>query len=88
MKYEKKHRDKGDGRYHRDWCEGIPSMIDLAYKLIDLMEIDIKIQKTSNLEGSVSRRCPDTSKLTKLTKFEPKIDLNEGLLKTIKWYSS
>ena len=33
VKYEKKHRDKGDGRYHRDWCEGIPSMIDLAYKL-------------------------------------------------------
>lgn len=36
--------------------------------------------------GSVSRRCPNTAKLKKLTGFEAKVDLKEGLSRTSEWY--
>jgi UDP-glucose 4-epimerase len=37
-------------------------------------------------ESSVSRRCPDTTKLKSLTGFEAKVSLQEGLEKTTAWY--
>ena len=61
-------------------------IIDLADKMINLMGLDIKVQSSSGLEGSVSRRCPDISKLQPLTNFEPLVDLYSGLQKTINWY--
>jgi len=61
-------------------------IIDLADKMINLMGLDIKVQSSSGLEGSVSRRCPDISKLQQLTNFEPLVDLYSGLQKTINWY--
>ena len=36
--------------------------------------------------GSVSRRCPDTSKATKLMGYEPKVHWEEGVKKTVDWY--
>lgn len=32
------------------------------------------------------RRCPDITKLTKLTGFKPRVDLKEGLKRTIRWF--
>jgi UDP-glucuronate decarboxylase len=34
------------------------------------------------------RRCPDISKLTKLTGFKPRYDLKKGLARTIKWFQT
>lgn len=61
-------------------------IIDLAKKIIKLMNIDIKIEGTPSLAASVSRRCPNITKLKQLTDFSPSIDLQKGLDKTIKWY--
>jgi len=36
--------------------------------------------------GSVKRRCPDISRLRKLTGFEPSVPLREGLARTVEWY--
>jgi len=36
-------------------------------------------------EGSVTRRCPDISKLTALG-YSPRISLHEGIALTAKWY--
>ncbi len=36
--------------------------------------------------GSVSRRCPDISKAEKELDYKPKVNWQEGLLKTIEWY--
>ena len=33
------------------------------------------------------RRCPDTSKLEKLVKWKPTVTFEEGLERTIKWFS-
>ena len=61
-------------------------IINLTNKLISLMGLDIRIENTSGPEASVIRRCPDTSKLKKLTGFESQINLDEGLMQTINWY--
>jgi nucleoside-diphosphate-sugar epimerase len=37
-------------------------------------------------KGSASRRCPNISKLQKLTGFVPKVSLDEGLRLTAEWY--
>lgn len=39
-------------------------------------------------EDDPKRRCPDTNKLEKLTGWKPKMTLEEGLKRTITWFSS
>jgi len=58
----------------------------LAKKIIDLMELDTKIEKSKGKPNSVIRRCPDTKKLFEKTGFKASVKIDEGLLKTIKWY--
>jgi nucleoside-diphosphate-sugar epimerase len=44
------------------------------------------IQECGKRSGSVARRCPDTAKLKRLTGFEARVALKEGLAKTADWY--
>ena len=62
-------------------------IIDLSKKLFDMAnyQVDTKIHNAP--KGSVQRRCPNISKLRKLG-FEPSISLDEGLIKTLKWYKN
>jgi UDP-glucuronate decarboxylase len=36
--------------------------------------------------GSVRRRCPDLSKVRELTGYEPSVPLEEGVVRTLRWY--
>ena len=38
-------------------------------------------------EGSVKRRCPDTSLAKKLYSYEPKVDWKDGVKETVQWYT-
>lgn len=42
--------------------------------------------KKKSFPGSTKRRCPDISRIKKELKYTPKIKLENGLEKTIKWY--
>jgi UDP-glucose 4-epimerase len=62
-------------------------------KIVDgIKEIHSEIGYNGELEmvdapfGSVNKRCPDTSKIHKLTGFVPKINVSEGFRKTTAWY--
>ena len=59
---------------------------DLAILIMDQMGFSSNIVDSGRNKGSVSRRCPDTSKLKELTGFCSKISLAEGVKQTIKWY--
>ncbi|SES72466.1 UDP-glucuronate decarboxylase [Natronincola peptidivorans] len=66
------------------------SMIDLA-KLIAQMVGGVEIEyKKSNeadyLTDNPQRRCPDLTKAKSLLNYDPKVGLEEGLLRSIKWY--
>lgn len=62
-------------------------IVDLSKKLFNVAnyQVDTKIQNAP--KGSVDRRCPDISKIKKLG-FEPSVSLDEGLIKTLKWYKN
>lgn len=59
---------------------------DLVLKIADILEKDITINELPNTPGSPERRCPNTTKIEKLTGYSPKIHLNEGIRKTYEWY--
>lgn len=58
---------------------------DLATLLMELMGFQASLRERGSRAGSVSRRCPDTSKLQALTDFQAKVGLREGLMRTIEW---
>ena len=62
------------------------SINQLIDALADASNTKISVTNSALPKGSVMRRCPDISKLTKLG-FKPKTDLNAGLKSTFLWYN-
>ena len=60
---------------------------DLAKKISNIMDKKIKIIKRPIAKGGTLIRYPDIKKIKKIG-FVKKISLNQGLLKTIKWYEN
>jgi len=58
----------------------------LAKLVMELHGISVDLEECGRRQDSVARRCPDISKLARLTGFQPKVSLREGLLRTIAWY--
>lgn len=55
----------------------------VAQEILDLMGIKSKIKLFKAPEGSTKRRCPDITKLKRITGFEQETSLIEGLKKTL-----
>lgn len=72
------------GIYHVGTQEEI-SIESLAVQIAKAMGRFIRIKTGALTPGSTPRRCPSIAKLQKLG-YEPKVSLQEGLSKTIKWY--
>jgi len=62
------------------------SMKDLAEKMFQLFNYRPQVQILDAPRGSVLRRLPDLQKIRKLTDYQPSVDLNEGLKRTMEWY--
>ncbi|KAB7744798.1 NAD-dependent epimerase/dehydratase family protein [Nostocoides sp. F2B08] len=63
-------------------------IIDLARIVLSAVGVDPPLQVLQGPDGSVSRRCPDTSLLYRLTGHVPRIELPEGVRRTWQWYST
>ena len=50
------------------------------------MNKKLKIKDYGEPDESVARRCPNTKRIIKETKYKPQTNLNDGLLKTLEWY--
>jgi len=59
---------------------------DLAAMLMDICGRTDEIELHPSPVGSVSRRCPDLSKLRRVTQFTEEWDLIDGLRETVKYY--
>ena len=59
---------------------------DLVTKIARIMERNITVEEFPDVPGSVARRCPDISKIQKLTGYTPLVSLEEGIRKTYQWY--
>ena len=62
------------------------SIIELVKYISNLMGKDPEFKPVDAPKGSVARRCPDTSLAKKLTGYEPKINWQDGVQRTVNWY--
>lgn len=64
------------------------SIKELVSKILELMNADLEIVWETDKPNGQPRRCVSIEKAKKEIDFQPKISLEEGLMKTIAWYES
>jgi UDP-glucuronate decarboxylase len=62
------------------------SVLELAHKIISLIDSKSKIIFKPKLQDDPKKRKPDISKAKELLSWEPKVSVEEGLKKTIKYF--
>lgn len=62
------------------------SMGELVDLILKVMDRKITVNYRSSNVGSPARRCPDISKVMKVTGYQPKVKLEEGIRRTCQWY--
>jgi len=67
--------------------EGETRIIDLARKIIDLSQSRSKIGFQPFPPGDHRRRLPGTERAMKVIRWGPKVSLEEGLERTLRWVS-
>ena len=67
---------------------GTITILGLAEKVIQLARSSSEIRHVPKSYADVELRIPSIEKIKELLGFEPKIDLNEGIHRTIQWYLS
>jgi UDP-glucose 4-epimerase/UDP-glucuronate decarboxylase len=61
---------------------------DLAKLVLRVAGSDAAIAASPAPRGSVTRRCPDLTRLRELTGYEPQVSLEDGVLATYAWYAA
>ena len=61
---------------------------DLVLKIAKVMNKEIKIDEQPETLGSPVRRCPDVSRIERLTGLKATVSLNDGIKKTYDWYKN
>lgn len=64
------------------------SILELAEKIKELTRCSSSLSFRPLPKDDPKRRCPDTTKLEKLVRWKPEIGFEEGLIRTIRWFSS
>jgi UDP-glucuronate decarboxylase len=68
--------------------KGTITILGLAEKIIQLAKSCSQIRHTPRSYVDVELRIPSIEKIKDSLRFEPKVDLNEGIRRTIEWYVS
>jgi len=63
-------------------------IIDLAYKIKDITKSNSEIVFQPLPKDDPLRRCPDLTKARNILKYSPKVNLEEGISKTVEWYKN
>ena len=63
------------------------SLVDLAQKIIDKMQVNLNINIEKNRTGEVIHFVADITKAQSKLQYSPIISINEGLKKAIDWYT-
>lgn len=62
------------------------NMRDLVIKIARIMNKNITVKALPDTAGSPRRRCPDTSKIERLTGYRAGISLEDGIKRSYMWY--
>lgn len=77
---------EGNGEVFNIACGGETSLNQLVDFLREITGKDIKADYQKERQGDVLHSRADISKIKKILDYSPKIEFNEGLLKTFEWY--
>jgi UDP-glucuronate decarboxylase len=80
--------DKAIGEVVNVGSSGEVTILELAEKIRALTKCKSQLTFHPLPKDDPKRRCPDTSKLQKLTAWKPKMPFAKGLERTIAWFSS
>ena len=81
-------KEIGENRVFNFGSSNVISVEDLIKKIIKITGKNLKIKKVSEKrEGEIEAQYASFRKATRMLKWEPKISLDEGLKRTIAWYS-
>ena len=58
---------------------------DLAERVGKILGVELDIRSGEAAKGGTPRRCPDITKMRQLG-YEPAVDSDEGLERTVAWY--
>ncbi|MCG8699346.1 MAG: NAD-dependent epimerase/dehydratase family protein [Bacteroidales bacterium] len=64
------------------------TIMQLAETVRNVLGRSTVLTGTEDTAGSPSRRCPDISKIVRLTKYEPQTSVEQGIAKTYEWYKT
>lgn len=62
------------------------SIIDIASKVVEIVEKKIELQPKPDINQGPKRRCPSTKKLNSLINYNNKVGIDEGIGKCYDWY--
>lgn len=62
------------------------TILELAHRVGEVLGVELDIQPGPAAAGGTARRCPDITKIRDLG-YQPEVDLNEGLQRTVGWYT-
>ena len=62
------------------------NIADLAKLVLRISGVHAALEPVAAPPGSVTRRCPDLTKLRRLTGFQPAVGLEDGVRQTVDWY--
>jgi UDP-glucuronate decarboxylase len=62
------------------------NIADLAKLVLRVCGVHAALEPVAAPPGSVTRRCPDLTKLRRLTGFQPAVGLEDGVRQTVDWY--
>jgi UDP-glucuronate decarboxylase len=60
---------------------------DLALRILEFAEIDADLLPKPSPSDPVALRCPDLTRARSTLGYEPRVGLDEGLARTLRWYS-
>jgi UDP-glucuronate decarboxylase len=63
------------------------TILDLAQKVKEMTKCKSTIEFHPLPKDDPKRRCPDTTKLESMVGWKPNVSFEEGLKRTIKWFS-
>ena len=64
----------------------VGEVVELIARLADT-DVELSILGTGNPAGEIDRQYADPTKIRELVGFEPRVELREGLRRTIEWYA-
>ena len=59
---------------------------ELVKYIGELVGYDGDYEPMAAPSGSISRRCPDTTKISMLLGYQPSVNWREGVKRTVEWY--